>query len=240
MCICEHNRERTQCKECGGVSICEHNRQRTQCKECGSRAICEHNCHRTKCNICNNNHLQHGVTDLIGSRGNRHGSKWEHQFLNVLEAILPFWWICTEQWPVQSMDPVGRDLHLDMEVIVREDGVEGACIVETDGGQHHDERSSDHFEPGSHPQQLARDRYTEDYALSRLRSVFSVPDSIKNDKQKVAWAADYIKRNAIADIRACVARVHYLDYERTYSNIPGLDVRVRVATEGVFTRTLTN
>lgn len=32
---CEHNRQRSRCKECGGSSICEHNRQRCICKECG-------------------------------------------------------------------------------------------------------------------------------------------------------------------------------------------------------------
>jgi len=32
--ICQHNRRRSQCKDCGGASICEHNRQRSQCKIC--------------------------------------------------------------------------------------------------------------------------------------------------------------------------------------------------------------
>ena len=31
---CEHNRVRSQCKECGGGSICEHNRRRSKCKDC--------------------------------------------------------------------------------------------------------------------------------------------------------------------------------------------------------------
>ena len=34
---CEHGRQRSQCKECGGASICEHGRQRSQCKECKAR-----------------------------------------------------------------------------------------------------------------------------------------------------------------------------------------------------------
>ena len=33
--ICEHGRQRSRCKECGGSSICEHGRQRRKCKECG-------------------------------------------------------------------------------------------------------------------------------------------------------------------------------------------------------------
>ena len=50
--ICEHNRERSKCKECGGSSICEHNRQRITCKECGGSCICEHNRVRSKCKEC--------------------------------------------------------------------------------------------------------------------------------------------------------------------------------------------
>ena len=44
--ICEHNRERTSCKSCGGSAICEHNRRRSSCKSCGDSSICEHNCIR--------------------------------------------------------------------------------------------------------------------------------------------------------------------------------------------------
>jgi len=50
--ICEHNRERSKCKECGGSSICEHNRQRITCKECGGSCICEHNRVRSQCKEC--------------------------------------------------------------------------------------------------------------------------------------------------------------------------------------------
>ena len=31
---CEHGREPSRCKECGGSGICEHGRQRRQCKDC--------------------------------------------------------------------------------------------------------------------------------------------------------------------------------------------------------------
>ena len=29
---CQHNRQRSACKDCGGASICEHNRERSACK----------------------------------------------------------------------------------------------------------------------------------------------------------------------------------------------------------------
>jgi len=32
--FCEHQRQRSQCKDCGGGSICEHQRQRSKCKDC--------------------------------------------------------------------------------------------------------------------------------------------------------------------------------------------------------------
>jgi hypothetical protein len=50
--ICEHNKVRSQCKECGGSQICEHNRVRSKCKECGGSQICEHNRVRSKCKEC--------------------------------------------------------------------------------------------------------------------------------------------------------------------------------------------
>ena len=50
--ICEHNRQRSNCKDCGGVSICEHNRQRSRCKDCGGASICEHGRHRIACKQC--------------------------------------------------------------------------------------------------------------------------------------------------------------------------------------------
>ena len=50
--LCEHQRRRTQCKECGGNQICEHQRRRTQCKECGGSSICEHYRQRSTCKEC--------------------------------------------------------------------------------------------------------------------------------------------------------------------------------------------
>jgi hypothetical protein len=50
--ICEHQRRRATCKECGGGSICEHNHIRATCKECGGGSICEHNHIRSRCKEC--------------------------------------------------------------------------------------------------------------------------------------------------------------------------------------------
>jgi len=67
--ICEHQRKRSRCKECGGASICQHQRIRSECKECGGResastsakgvckecrgaSICPHQRIRSECKEC--------------------------------------------------------------------------------------------------------------------------------------------------------------------------------------------
>ena len=49
---CEHNKQKTRCKECGGASICKHNREKSQCKDCGGSSICEHNKRKSNCKEC--------------------------------------------------------------------------------------------------------------------------------------------------------------------------------------------
>ncbi len=50
--ICQHQRVRSRCKECGGASICPHQRQKKQCKECGGASICQHQRRRSQCKDC--------------------------------------------------------------------------------------------------------------------------------------------------------------------------------------------
>jgi hypothetical protein len=49
---CEHGRQRSRCKDCGGSGFCEHNRIRSKCKDCGGSGICDHNRERSKCKDC--------------------------------------------------------------------------------------------------------------------------------------------------------------------------------------------
>jgi len=49
---CEHDRQRTKCRECGGSSYCEHDRLRTHCKECGGVSICQHDRQKSNCRDC--------------------------------------------------------------------------------------------------------------------------------------------------------------------------------------------
>lgn len=51
--FCEHGRQKSHCKECGGISICEHNRLKNVCKDCGGSNICEHGRRKYQCKECN-------------------------------------------------------------------------------------------------------------------------------------------------------------------------------------------
>ena len=77
-CHCEHNRQKSRCKECKGSGICEHNRIKSRCKECKGGSICEHNHIKTTCkeckggSICEHNHLKNQCKECKG------GSTCEH------------------------------------------------------------------------------------------------------------------------------------------------------------------
>ena len=50
--LCPHQRQRSQCKDCGGSAICEHQRERRRCKYCGGSYFCEHQRRRSRCKDC--------------------------------------------------------------------------------------------------------------------------------------------------------------------------------------------
>jgi hypothetical protein len=50
--ICKHDKRKTRCKECGGSQICKHNKEKSECKECGGSAICKHNRFKSSCKEC--------------------------------------------------------------------------------------------------------------------------------------------------------------------------------------------
>jgi len=50
--ICEHQRRRDRCKDCGGSGLCEHQRVRSRSKDCGGGSICEHQRIRSSCKEC--------------------------------------------------------------------------------------------------------------------------------------------------------------------------------------------
>ena len=49
---CEHNIQKSRCKECGGSSICEHNKRKSRCRDCKGSQICEHNKLKSRCIDC--------------------------------------------------------------------------------------------------------------------------------------------------------------------------------------------
>ena len=72
--ICEHNRRKSQCKDCGGSEICVHNRRKSYCKDCDGSQICEHNRDKRQCKdcggsqICEHNRMKSQCKDCGGSR----------------------------------------------------------------------------------------------------------------------------------------------------------------------------
>ena len=50
--ICEHNRQKRRCRECGGSAICEHKRRKDTCRECWGSQICEHQRQKHYCTDC--------------------------------------------------------------------------------------------------------------------------------------------------------------------------------------------
>ena len=49
---CEHNRQRSRCKDCGGKEICPHERLRYTCKECQGKGVCPHGKRKSRCKEC--------------------------------------------------------------------------------------------------------------------------------------------------------------------------------------------
>ena len=49
---CEHGRQKSRCRDCGGSSICEHGKVKDRCRDCGGSAFCEHGKFKNKCRDC--------------------------------------------------------------------------------------------------------------------------------------------------------------------------------------------
>jgi hypothetical protein len=55
--FCHHGRLRAQCRACDGVSLCHHERRRVECKICKGSGICKHNRVKARCKECDGNGL---------------------------------------------------------------------------------------------------------------------------------------------------------------------------------------
>ena len=50
--ICNHDKLKSRCRECGGGALCIHDKQKSHCRECGGSAYCIHDKQKTKCREC--------------------------------------------------------------------------------------------------------------------------------------------------------------------------------------------
>eukprot|EP00960_Hanusia_phi_P059764 764280-Hanusia_phi.AAC.9 len=55
--LCIHNRQKSECRECGGSQICPHNRRKRQCKDCVGSQICQHMRRKSRCKDCNGSQI---------------------------------------------------------------------------------------------------------------------------------------------------------------------------------------
>ena len=80
---CPHNRQRSQCKACGGSQICEHGRVRSQCKDCGGSQICEHRRVRSRCHQCRNDAAAESSNRAINAIEELIRIEPDHPLLNI-------------------------------------------------------------------------------------------------------------------------------------------------------------
>lgn len=50
---CEHNREKSYCRDCKGSSYCIHDKLKSICRDCGGSQICPHDKQKKGCKECN-------------------------------------------------------------------------------------------------------------------------------------------------------------------------------------------
>ena len=60
--ICEHDRARTTCKDCGGGSLCVHGKNKRKCRACGGKNLCTHGREKYSCKDCKGKAIcEHGT-----------------------------------------------------------------------------------------------------------------------------------------------------------------------------------
>jgi hypothetical protein len=89
--VCQHGRQRSRCKECGGGAICQHGRVKSVCKECGGSSICQHGRVKSVCKECGGGGsiCQHGKQRRTCKEcGKAHRTQTEVRFPVVLTHVL--------------------------------------------------------------------------------------------------------------------------------------------------------
>ena len=82
--LCEHNKRKYQCKECGGSQICPHKKRKSNCTECGGSQICPHNRLKYQCKdcggikICRHNRQKNYCKDCGGTQICPHNRQKAH------------------------------------------------------------------------------------------------------------------------------------------------------------------
>ncbi len=57
--ICQHNKRKYDCRECGGSTFCHHGKYKRACRECGGSSFCHHGKYKRACRECGGSSFCH-------------------------------------------------------------------------------------------------------------------------------------------------------------------------------------
>lgn len=82
--LCEHGKQKYQCRDCGGSAFCDHGRRKTYCRDCGGSGLCGHSKRKAECKdcggwaFCDHGRLKSRCMDCGGAGICEHGRQKTH------------------------------------------------------------------------------------------------------------------------------------------------------------------
>ena len=113
---CEHGRERSKCKECGGSQICEHGRRRSTCMSCNPNSAIAHLLRTRVLNALKENRKISSTTELLDCSIGECRKHLEDQFEDGMTWENHGEWHIDHRRPCASFDLVKEEeqiIHLN-------------------------------------------------------------------------------------------------------------------------------
>ena len=57
--ICQHNKRKYDCRDCGSKAFCQHGKYKRSCRECGGPSFCQHGKYKKSCRECGGSSFCH-------------------------------------------------------------------------------------------------------------------------------------------------------------------------------------